>query len=216
MRALGLLAALVLAAPASAGWVRLTWAPIAGVTGVRSGCVAAGQYERPLVATASGSAVITGLPDVGRCYFTLNAGPQDEWSFDFGACAVGECAGARMPPGEVRNLTITTSPTPPVPAGIVATPSSITFTFVRGGALPSPQSIRITAPGRWSTNDQSSFYDASVACWAGAGRTCASGASTTLTPSSGMRQLGAGTHRANLTVTSGALSIVVPVSVVVQ
>ncbi len=113
-RLIGLLVACALALPAAAGWVKIGWDVSPGATAIRSGCVAPGQYERPalpIVGASPGSATIEGLPDSGRCYFALNAGPQDEWQFDFTALT-----GGRALPGPVRNLAITWSPTPPAPA----------------------------------------------------------------------------------------------------
>lgn len=112
VRLLGLLAALA-SSTAFAGWTRLDWAPTAGVTGIRSGCVAAGQYERPIVpisGSSAGNVTINGLPDSGRCYFALNGGAQDEWHFDFTALT-----GGRMAPGSVRNLNVVATATPPPP-----------------------------------------------------------------------------------------------------
>jgi len=80
--------------------------------------VAPGQYERPIVPIAgatAGTATLEGLPDAGRCYFALNAGPQDEWLFDFTALS-----GGRALPGQVRNLNVTWEPTPPQPILISA------------------------------------------------------------------------------------------------
>lgn len=110
MRLFGLLAAVALSQSAAAGWVQLSYSPTPGATALRSGCVAAGQYERPAVtvaAAAAGSVTIAGLPDVGRCYFTLDAGPQDEWFFDFGTLSGGPSL-----PGPIQNVAITWSPTP--------------------------------------------------------------------------------------------------------
>lgn len=92
---------------ASAGWVTLTDDGLtAGATAVKSGCVAPGQYERPTVPLAR-SVTIQGLPDSGKCYFALNAGPQDEWVADFTALRFG-----RGLPGPVGNLGITWKPSP--------------------------------------------------------------------------------------------------------
>ena len=104
---------------------------------------------------------------------------------------------------------------PPATA-IAASPASVSFAYTRGGALPPAQTIKVTAPGNWSATDQSLFYDQSVACWAGGGGSCASGASTTLTPSAGMRVLPVGVTSAPLTITSGTLKLAIPVTVTVQ
>lgn len=108
-RTLGLLAACAFACTAQAGWVNIGWSATPGATGIRSGCVSPGQYERPLVAiagAAAGSATIGGLPDTGKCYFALNAGPQDEWVADFSALKFGQAV-----PG-AADFTVAWSPTP--------------------------------------------------------------------------------------------------------
>lgn len=115
----GLLAACALSSTAIAGWVRVDWTPTPGVTALRSGCVAPGQYERPatpIAGASSGNVTLVNLPDAGKCYFALNAGPQDEWVADFTALAFGQSA-----PGAVRNLAITwasSPPSPPVSVGV--------------------------------------------------------------------------------------------------
>ncbi len=102
------------------------------------------------------------------------------------------------------------------PSSITVNPSSVTFLYTRGAALPAPRSITATVPGggRWSTFDQSLFYDASPACAFG---TCPSGSSTTLTPLPGMTALAVGTYQAPLTVrASGFSDVVIPVTVIVS
>lgn len=119
MRLLALIAVLALAHPAAAGWVSASWTPTPGVTALRSGCVAQGQYERAPVAingAVAGSVTIASLPDAGRCYFALNAGPQDEWFFDFSLLSGGPAL-----PGMVRNVAITWAPTPPAPPAPIVT-----------------------------------------------------------------------------------------------
>jgi len=103
-----------------------------------------------------------------------------------------------------------------VAAAIVASPASVSFTYTKGGPLPAPQTVTVIAPGWWATTDSSPFYDASGACWSGGGGSCASGAKTMLTPSQGMAGLAVGSHRADLTITSGSASLVVPVTVTVK
>ncbi len=105
---------------------------------------------------------------------------------------------------------------PPPPDSITTNPTSVTFSYTRGMALPAPQSVTATVPGggKWSTFDVSLFYDASPGCSYG---TCASGSSTVLTPSSGMLGLPVGTHFAALTLrASGVSDVVVPVTVIVS
>jgi len=100
---------------AHAGWVTLVDDGLtAGATAVRLGCVAPGQYERQLVPLAR-TVTIEGLPDTGRCWFALNAGPQDEWVADFAACRTAQCTGGRAVPGAVRNLAVVWEPTPATP-----------------------------------------------------------------------------------------------------
>jgi len=125
IRLSGLIAA-CLAFSAHAGWVRIDWAPSPGVTGIKSGCINPGQYERPLVpiaGTIAGRATIAGLPDSGTCYFELNTGAQDEWEADFSALKFGRAA-----PGSVENLSITWSPTPPAPTPVQITQISRPYT----------------------------------------------------------------------------------------
>lgn len=209
---------------AVAGQVTLSWippaqntnnSPLTDLVGYRiySGCAASGRYERaPVQIGLVTSYVLSDLPDDGRCYFTLTAlnskGVEsvfsNETSKPFGS-----------PPGSPTVPPVIAWRESPAPV-FVTSPASVTFTFVRGGALPASQNVAVTAPGNWSTNDNSAFYDASVRCWAGASGSCPSGDSTTLTPTAGMRNLAVGTHQADLTVRSGSLSVVVPVRVVVQ
>lgn len=70
--------------PAVAGTAELTWqAPstntdgtaLANLAGYRiySGCLQSGQYERPVLTSTAAARTITGLPDVGRCYFSVAA-----------------------------------------------------------------------------------------------------------------------------------------------
>jgi regulation of enolase protein 1 (concanavalin A-like superfamily) len=151
--ALGLLAILA-AVPASAGWVRASWSPSPGVTALRSGCVAPGQYERspvPIAGNVAGSVTVEGLPDSGRCYFALNAGPQDEWLYDFTALVGGPAA-----PGPVVNLAVTSAPSLPSPAfqssdiGPVAAPGS--FSEAAGTFT-----LRASGADIWGTSDQFRF-----------------------------------------------------------
>lgn len=110
MRATLALLAALLCTSAQAGWVRIDWAATPGATAILSGCIAQGLYDRPPIAIAgakSGSVTIPGLPDSGKCYFTLNVGPQDEWIADFTALKFGQA-----PPG-AAGFTIAWSPTPP-------------------------------------------------------------------------------------------------------
>lgn len=115
MRAfVALVAAAVHALPAAAGQVTLTWSATPGATAIRSGCTIPSQYENAPVAingAAAGSVTVQNLPDAGRCYFALNAGPQDEWFYDFDALKGGPGI-----PGSVGNFEVTWSPTPPPPA----------------------------------------------------------------------------------------------------
>jgi len=137
------LAAALVALPAAAGWVTITDDGLtAGATAIRSGCVAPGQYERPPTPLAR-RVVIDGLPDSGRCYFHLNAGPQDEWIVDFTTLV-----GGRALPGPVRNLAITWAPTPPLPP--VLTISGITPTRYRIGTLAVGQLAHIDRVYTWT------------------------------------------------------------------
>ena len=107
-------------------------------------------------------------------------------------------------------------PPPPPPGSITTNPSSVTFMYTSGMALPAPQAVTVTVPGgeRWSTFDASPFYDASPGCAFG---TCSSGSSTILTPSSGMPGLPVGTHLSVLTLrASGVADVLVPVTVIVS
>ena len=111
-------------------------------------------------------------------------------------------------------------PPPPPPTGSVsASPSSISFSATVGGSVPVAQSITVTVPsgGAWSANDNSPFYDESVSCWSGAGNSCPSGASTTLSPNSSFFQTAtAGTYSSPLTVSSvGYSNFVVPVTLTI-
>lgn len=113
-RALPLLAACAVSFGAAAGWVKIGIDAIpVVVTGIRSGCVAPGQYERPItpVPVATSTVTIQGLPDSGKCYFAPNTGPQDELVADFTALTFNHAL-----PGPVGNLTVTWAPTPPAPA----------------------------------------------------------------------------------------------------
>lgn len=107
-------------------------------------------------------------------------------------------------------------PPPPTSGSITINPSSVTFLYTTGAALPAPQSVTATVPGggRWSTFDVASFYDASPGCAFG---TCPSGSSTSLTPSSAMAGFPVGTHLGALTVrASGFSDVVVPVTAIVS
>jgi len=153
-----LVALLLVSSAASAGWVTLNWTPTPGVTGVKSGCVATNQYERALVpinGAAAGTVTIQGLPDSGRCYFELNAGPQDEWFFDFTTLVGGIAV-----PGPIANLAVTWAPSPPMVGRRFL---RFTFTSRRGGEnsmqlneielllngvrVPWPQGPTVTNPG---------------------------------------------------------------------
>lgn len=109
MRLLALILGCALALTAAAGSVTLSYSP--GATTVRSGCVAAGQYERAPTSVngaRGGQVTIANLPDAGRCYFVQDGG--DELYFDFSALAGGPSL-----PGPVSNFAVTWSPTPPAP-----------------------------------------------------------------------------------------------------
>ena len=74
--------------------------------------------------------------------------------------------------------------------------------------------VSVPGGGRWSTNYTSPFYDASIACWSGAGGSCVSGTVTTLRPNPSFFQtVAAGTYSAPLTISSpGYPDFVVPVT----
>lgn len=113
MRLVSLVLGCALTYPALAGWVTVSWSGTPGVTALRSGCVAPGQYERaPIViaGTMPGTVVVPNLPDTGLCYFALNAGPQDEWIANFSTLQFAPAL-----PGAVGNLTVTWVPTPTPP-----------------------------------------------------------------------------------------------------
>ena len=155
---------------------------------------------------------------IAPAFTPIQAKPGEAYFFSFDrdtakwAEADGLGGARTRMPGIVK---VATTPPPPAPA-IAASPASVSFAFTRGGALPGAQTIKVTAPGNWSATDQSLFYDQNVACWAGGGGSCASGASTTLTPSAGMTALPLGVTSAPLTITSGTLKLIVPVTVTVQ
>lgn len=105
-------------------------------------------------------------------------------------------------------------PAPAPVAVITAMPNAVSFSYTRGGAAPAPIVVTVVAPGAWSSTDSSPFYDAPT-CYSGRGLTCPSGATMTLTPIR-LTELPLGTSRSDLTITSGALKLVIPVTVVVQ
>lgn len=105
-----LLAACAVSWGAAGAWVSVDLGPLAAAS-LRSGCVAAGQYERAPTPITGAKVVVNGLPDGKQCYFKLSAGPQDEWIADFAVLRFGPA-----PPGPLSNIVVTWAPTPPGPA----------------------------------------------------------------------------------------------------
>lgn len=141
---------------------------------------------------------------------TISASPTGLATGDYAGTVTITVAGAANSPAIIPVLFSVTSTTP---AGLVATPASLTFTQAPGAAAPSPQTLQLTAPS-------STSFTATAA-------TSSGGSWLTVNPASGQvpgsvsvvisntASLTAGTYSGSVTLTSSAGNVTVPVTLTI-